>query len=121
MTTSLREAIAKTATSIEELLAGRQPVCGLILGSGLNFYADTLEQQEILPYKQLPHMKVSTATGHKGRFVLGRVPGTEVWVLCMQGRLHGYEGVIDKMSRCRFGRCKLPASIRSLPPMRSVL
>ena len=93
MTTSLREAIAKTATSIEELLAGRQPVCGLILGSGLNFYADTLEQQEILPYKQLPHMKVSTATGHKGRFVLGRVPGTEVWVLCMQGRLHGYEGV----------------------------
>lgn len=93
MTTSLREAIAKTAASIEELLAGRQPVCGLILGSGLNFYADTLEQQEILPYKQLPHMKVSTATGHKGRFVLGRVPGTEVWVLCMQGRLHGYEGV----------------------------
>ena len=93
MATSLREAIAETAASIEELLAGRQPVCGLILGSGLNFYADTLEQQEILPYKQLPHMKVSTATGHKGRFVLGRVPGTEVWVLCMQGRLHGYEGV----------------------------
>lgn len=93
MATSLREAIAETAASIKELLAGRQPVCGLILGSGLNFYADTLEQQEILPYKQLPHMKVSTATGHKGRFVLGRVPGTEVWVLCMQGRLHGYEGV----------------------------
>lgn len=93
MATSLREAIAETAASIKELLAGRQPVCGLILGSGLNFYADTLEQQEILPYKQLPHMKVSTATGHKGRFVLGGVPGTEVWVLCMQGRLHGYEGV----------------------------
>lgn len=93
MATSLREAIAKTAASIKELLAGRQPVCGLILGSGLNFYADTLEEQEILPYKELPYMKVSTATGHKGRFVLGRVPGTEVWVLCMQGRLHGYEGV----------------------------
>ena len=93
MATSLREAIAETAASIKELLAGRAPVCGLILGSGLNFYADTLEHQEILPYKQLPHMKVSTATGHKGRFVLGRVPGTEVWVLCMQGRLHGYEGV----------------------------
>lgn len=93
MATSLREAIAKTAASIKELLAGRQPVCGLILGSGLNFYADTLEEQEILSYKELPHMKVSTATGHKGRFVLGRVPGTEVWVLCMQGRLHGYEGV----------------------------
>ena len=66
MTTSLREAIAETAASIKEILAGRAPVCGLILGSGLNFYADTLEQQEILPYKQLPHMKVSTATGHKG-------------------------------------------------------
>lgn len=93
MTTSLREAIAQTAASIKDLLAGRQPVCGFILGSGLNFYADTLEQQEILSYKELPHMKVSTATGHKGQFVLGRVPGTEVWVLCMQGRLHGYEGV----------------------------
>lgn len=93
MATSLCEAIAETAASIKELLAGRAPVCGLILGSGLNFYADTLEQKEILPYKQLPHMKVSTATGHKGQFVLGRVPGTEVWVLCMQGRLHGYEGV----------------------------
>ncbi len=93
MATSLREAIAETAASIKELLAGRTPVCGLILGSGLNFYADTLEQKEILPYKELPNMKVSTATGHKGRFVLGMVPGTEVWVLCMQGRLHGYEGV----------------------------
>ena len=93
MATSLREAIAETAASIKELLAGRTPVCGLILGSGLNFYADTLELQEILPYKQLPHMKVSTAPGHKGRFVLGTIPGTEVWVLCMQGRLHGYEGV----------------------------
>ena len=90
MTTSLREAIAKTATSIEELLAGRQPVCGLILGSGLNFYADTLEQQEILPYKQLPHMKVSTATGHKGRFVFGTLRGRRVAV--MQGRMHCYEG-----------------------------
>lgn len=93
MATSLREAIAETAASIKELLAGRTPVCGLILGSGLNFYADTLEQKEILPYKELPHMKVSTATGHKGRFVLGMIPGTEVWVLCTQGRLHGYEGV----------------------------
>lgn len=93
MATSLREAIAETAASIKELLAGRTPVCGLILGSGLNFYADTLEQKEILPYKELPHMKVSTATGHKGRFVLGMIPGTEVGVLCMQGRLHGYEGV----------------------------
>ena len=53
MTTSLREAIAETAASIKEILAGRAPVRGLILGSGLNFYADTLEQQEILPYKQL--------------------------------------------------------------------
>lgn len=93
MTTSLRVAIAETAASIKELLAGRRPICGLILGSGLNFYADTLEQQEVLPYNDLPHMKVSTATGHKGRFVLGTVPGTDIWVLCMQGRLHGYEGV----------------------------
>lgn len=90
---SLRAQIADTAASIAGFLAGRHPVCGLILGSGLNFYADRLDHKEILPYAELPHMKVSSATGHKGRFVLGTVPGSDIWVLCMQGRLHGYEGV----------------------------
>lgn len=93
MTTSLQEKIAKTAQQIESFLDGKRPIAALILGSGLNFYADLLEERRALPYRDLPFMKVSTATGHKGRFVLGKVPESDVWVICMQGRLHGYEGV----------------------------
>ena len=93
MTTSLREQIFDTASRIERFLGEESPVCALVLGSGLNSYADTLEEAKILSYKELPFMKVSTAVGHKGQFVLGRVPGSQTWVLCMQGRLHGYEGV----------------------------
>lgn len=93
MAESLQDQIERTATSLEAFIGDAKPVCGLVLGSGLNSYADTLEDATVLSYKDLPDMKVSTAVGHKGQFVLGRVPGTEVHVLCMQGRLHGYEGV----------------------------
>lgn len=93
METPLRQYLSEAKPYLEEFLADKKPVAALILGSGLNPYADALEDSSVLPYKQIPHMKVSSATGHKGQFVLGRVSGTEdTWVLCMQGRLHGYEG-----------------------------
>ena len=43
-----------------------------------------------IPYGQIPHFPVSTAPGHAGRFVFGRLSGR--MVLCMQGRFHYYEG-----------------------------
>lgn len=93
MTTSLISQISETAEALKRFFSGKKPACALVLGSGLNFYADLLENQSVLPYRELPHMKVSTAVGHKGQFVLGTVPGSDAWVVCMQGRLHGYEGV----------------------------
>lgn len=93
MTESLITKIDETAEALRRFLGKQRPVCALVLGSGLNFYADTLEHRSVLPYKDVAHMKVSTAVGHKGQFVLGAVPGSDVWVVCMQGRLHGYEGV----------------------------
>lgn len=93
MAESLITQIAETAEILKRFLGERQVACALVLGSGLNFYADTLEQRSVLPYKGVPHMKVSTAVGHKAQFVLGRVAGSDVWVVCMQGRLHGYEGI----------------------------
>ena len=81
-----------SAPVLKEFLGDAQPVCAIVLGSGLNSFADELEKKRFLKYADVPYMKVSTATGHKGRFVLGNVPGTQVKVLCMQGRLHGYEG-----------------------------
>ena len=52
--------------------------------------ADRIEDPLFIPYGEVPHMKCSTVTGHVGRFVVGALGGRQV--ICMQGRLHGYEG-----------------------------
>jgi hypothetical protein len=44
----------------------------------------------VIPYREIPHFVVSTAPGHKGQFVCGELGGRTV--ICMQGRLHYYEG-----------------------------
>ncbi len=66
------------------------PRTGLILGSGLNDLAEAVEDPVILPYGEIPHFPRSTAPGHKGRLVIGRLEGKDVIV--MQGRFHYYEG-----------------------------
>ncbi|MGI6181829.1 MAG: purine-nucleoside phosphorylase, partial [Agathobaculum sp.] len=66
------------------------PEVGLVLGSGLGQLADQLEDVVYIPYGEIPYFRTSTAPDHIGRFVFGRLAGRKV--LCMQGRLHGYEG-----------------------------
>lgn len=92
MTETLRAHLEEAQPVLSAFIGDDTPVAGIVLGSGLNPFADSLEQPRYLPFAQVPHMKVSTAVGHVGRFVLGRVPGTDKTVLCMQGRLHKYEG-----------------------------
>ena len=67
-----------------------QPRVALILGSGLNGLADSVQKADIIPYSELPHMPVSTVHGHMGRLVIGELEGQVVFV--MQGRIHFYEG-----------------------------
>lgn len=90
----LRDALEQARGVLAAFLGPVKPACGLVLGSGLNFYADTLEDVRTLPFDRVPHMLSSTAEGHAGRFALGWVSGDgrRVPVLCMQGRIHGYEG-----------------------------
>lgn len=66
------------------------PEISLVLGSGIGPLADEIEQPVYVPYGEVPHFKTSTAPDHAGRFVCGMLAGKRV--LCMQGRLHGYEG-----------------------------
>ncbi len=66
------------------------PKIALILGSGLGDYADQADIKAVLDYKDIEGFPVSTAPGHKGRFVFGYVGG--VPVVIMQGRVHYYEG-----------------------------
>lgn len=67
-----------------------QPKIGLILGSGLNDLANSVEDATIIPYPELPDFPVSTVMGHIGQFVAGHLEGQTV--LVMQGRVHFYEG-----------------------------
>ena len=66
------------------------PKIALILGSGLGDYAEQADIKAVLDYKDIEGFPVSTAPGHKGRFVFGYVGG--VPVVIMQGRVHYYEG-----------------------------
>lgn len=66
------------------------PRIGLILGSGLSHFADSVENPVFIPYGDLPHWPVSTVKGHSGQLVLGQLEGQNV--LVMQGRIHFYEG-----------------------------
>ncbi len=66
------------------------PEIAVILGSGLGALADEIETQCIIDYKDIPDFPVSTAPGHKGRFVFGRIENKNVVI--MQGRIHLYEG-----------------------------
>ena len=66
------------------------PKVAMILGSGLGYLGDEVEAPIRVPYGQIPHFTTSTAPGHKGQLVFGRLDGQNVAV--MQGRLHPYEG-----------------------------
>lgn len=68
-----------------------RPTVGLVLGSGLGDYTDTLEDLIRIPYSEIPNFPVPTIAGHAGALVFGRKNGKEVVV--MQGRIHYYEGL----------------------------
>ena len=67
-----------------------QPQIGLILGSGLGNIADSIEADITIPYSEIPHIPASTAPGHAGRLIIGKLDGKNF--ITMQGRLHLYEG-----------------------------
>ena len=67
-----------------------RPKIGLILGSGLGAFADTLTDAARVPYAQIPGFPRSTAIGHAGQMVIGKADS--IAVAAMQGRVHLYEG-----------------------------
>jgi purine-nucleoside phosphorylase len=66
------------------------PRIGLVLGSGLGAFGDSLEDLIKIPYEELPHLPRSRVAGHAGNLCFGRAG--DVPVVCMQGRVHLYEG-----------------------------
>jgi purine-nucleoside phosphorylase len=85
------------ADSAAQLILSRTPLrpkIGLVLGSGLGAFADSLADAARVPYAEIPSFPQSTAIGHAGRMVVGNVVGNagSVAVAAMQGRVHLYEG-----------------------------
>ncbi len=81
------------AESAAQFLLSRtmlRPTIGLILGSGLGAFADSLSGSTRVPYVQIPAFPRSTAIGHAGQMVIGNAGA--VPVAAMQGRVHLYEG-----------------------------
>ncbi len=84
----LRSRMDMAAAFIQERIDIR-PEIALVLGSGLGPLAGQVEGISI-PYSEIPDFPVSTAPGHEGRLILGRLFGRDCVV--MQGRVHLYEG-----------------------------
>ena len=80
----------ESADAVRQRLGGFIPRVAMILGSGLGYLGDLVEDAVAVPYGEIPHFKVSTAPGHKGQLVFGHLNGQAVAV--MQGRMHHYEG-----------------------------
>jgi purine-nucleoside phosphorylase len=87
--TSLYER-AEHATRVIRSKITVEPRIALVLGSGLGGFADDFDEPVGIPYEEIPGFVRSTADGHAGRLVIGKVDS--VPVLAMQGRVHYYEG-----------------------------
>jgi purine-nucleoside phosphorylase len=71
-----------------------RPKIALVLGSGLGAFADEFEEAAKIPYARIPNFPRSTAIGHIGQLVLGKIGG--IALAGMQGRVHLYEGYSAK-------------------------
>jgi purine-nucleoside phosphorylase len=81
------------ANEAAEFILGRtamRPRIALVLGSGLGGFAAELRDAARIPYSEIPHFPLSTAIGHAGSLVIGKLQAIPLAV--MQGRVHLYEG-----------------------------
>ena len=66
------------------------PEVGVVLGSCLGPFAQTIENPIVVDYTDIPHFLLSTVASHAGKLIFGSVEGRKV--VCMSGRFHSYEG-----------------------------
>jgi purine-nucleoside phosphorylase len=72
-----------------------RPRLGMVLGSGLGGLADEIKADAVIPFSDMPGWPAPSAPGHSGRLLLGTLRG--VPVVCLQGRLHMYEGLSARL------------------------
>ncbi|ABS60238.1 purine-nucleoside phosphorylase [Fervidobacterium nodosum] len=83
------ERVKKAADYIKNKISELPEVC-IVLGSGLHVIAESVENPVRVSYKDIPESPISTAPGHKGELIFGKLNGKNV--VLMNGRFHYYEG-----------------------------
>ncbi|MFN6992261.1 MAG: purine-nucleoside phosphorylase [Fervidobacterium sp.] len=83
------ERVRKAAEYIKSKISDSPEVC-IVLGSGLHGIAESIENPLRISYREIPEFPVSTAPGHKGELIFGKLNGKNVAL--MNGRFHYYEG-----------------------------
>ncbi len=86
----MSEIAIKIAEQIKSKLKMPVPSIAIILGSGLGGLADEIKEPQYINYAEIEGFPISTVPGHQGRLIAGYLEGKKV--LCMQGRVHLYEG-----------------------------
>jgi purine-nucleoside phosphorylase len=69
---------------------GEIPSIGIVLGSGLGGFVESIDDAVSMPYDELPHWPASRVPGHDGRVAVGKMHGRTI--IALAGRCHVYEG-----------------------------
>ncbi len=104
--------IKSAAQFITDKIGEFRPSVGVILGSGLGNFVDTIEVCHSIDYSEIPHFPTSTVEGHSGRMIFGMVSGKPI--VAMQGRFHYYEGY-------SMGEVTLPVRVMKLLGIETLL
>ncbi len=86
----VQEAVKAAADAVRSAIAPRTPTAAIVLGSGLGFLGDQLEDAVRVPYARIPGFPQPGVVGHAGELIAGTLEG--VSVLAQSGRFHLYEG-----------------------------
>lgn len=88
------EKIEAVREFLKKRIGDFEPELLVVLGSGLSFFSENIEDPFVIDYKEIPHFPQSTVPGHAGKLIFGEAYGRKVMV--MSGRFHLYEGYDPK-------------------------
>ncbi|MEO8226276.1 MAG: purine-nucleoside phosphorylase [Gemmatimonadota bacterium] len=86
----LAEMIQRAAAAVRQRIGGRQPEIAIVLGSGMGYLAERVDDAVRIGYADIPGFPLPTVQGHGGELVVGRLAGRAV--IAQSGRFHMYEG-----------------------------
>ncbi len=86
----IKARVSEAASYVSERLPSTSAGVALIAGTGIGQIAADIQESVEIPYESIPHFPTSDVTSHRGVLVAGRLQGVDV--LCLNGRVHLYEG-----------------------------